>query len=45
MLNHYSDETIGTLVNMMISFLETHKVYELMQLVVSAIATKEDRDV
>ena len=44
MLNRYSDETKDALMNMMISFLETHKIYELMELVVSAVATKEDLD-
>ena len=37
----YSENEKTELVDKMIEFLESHKVYELMELVADAVATKE----
>jgi len=38
----YSEKNMDDLVNRMIEFLRTHKIYELMELVTAAIATREE---
>ena len=37
----YSEEIMDELVDKMIEFLKDHEIYKLMELVASAIATKE----
>lgn len=37
----YSEEIMDEIVNKMVQFLENHETYKLMELVATAIATKE----
>jgi hypothetical protein len=37
----YSEKEMDELVDKMVTFLETHNVFELMELVTAAVATKE----
>lgn len=40
-LSRYSEEIKDELVSLMIKFLENHEIFRLLELVVSAVATKE----
>ena len=37
----YSEDIMNSLVNLMTVFLKDHEIYKLMELVASAVATKE----
>ena len=42
-LNMYSDKEVEELMDKMLEYLKEHKIYELMELVASAIATVEQK--
>ena len=41
---HYSEDIMSALVNLMKVFLKDHEIYKLMELVVDAVATKEQEN-
>ena len=42
--NRHSEEIKDELVSLMIKFLEDHEIFRLLELVASAVATKEQKD-